>query len=879
MVRLIRQSWSRRARLGVRVAPIAMLLALVIPGVAQAGYAPANRLAFGFLDTYDVNAGTPFSAELQAWGDETDFIYTLTLAFTFGDKVHFTSSDPQATLPADYTFSSCSVWVPWYDCGGHTFSFTLRTSGEQTITATDVTHPSIRSATLHVRIQPLAATSMTVTGLPSTWTQGAQTSAKVSLKDVYGNLAAAYRGTVAFTNTDPLATALPDYTFTAADAGQHAFDVTFNSTGWRLLTAVDKATPTLTANAHTTITDAPYLYFESGGTAYYAGSGLGGHLQAFPANGSSVWTGYRGTVHFTSSDPKAELPADYTFTATDAGSSFSVLNDVVLKTAGQQTVTARDVANSLIVGTRSVYVYGGDTKAITALGLPGSVQAGASAKVGVYLWDAWGNLAGDIKTVHVTSSDPKALLPADFTLHPTDFGYHKFYVTLTTAGVQTVTFAVKGYPLAVTLSTIVLPGSPDQLILSGISSPRAAGVAAALTVRVADTWGNTTPMFAGTIHVGTTDPAAVVEADHAYAPGIDAGVHGFAVTLQSSGSFNVWAEDQVEQYLSTTIVGIVVDGVKPIAKVVAPATPTKAATLAYNLAFSEPVTGLTASDFTRTGTATGCVVGTPTGSGTSWSVAVTGCTQGTVVLGLKAGAVRDAVGNAGPAAAATALTVTIDRTAPALTSGPATALRTGASLGTASPKTIPVRVSWTATDTGGAGIARYEYTRSANGGAWSAAASITVSPLSTTVPVGGTVQFRVRPVDKAGNFGAWVAGPVLKPSLSELTASSPWLTATSAAYCNGSTIYASTGGASATYTFTGRAIALVTTLAISRGSVQVYVDGTLTATVSTYATTTVYQRVAWAKTWASAATHTVKFVVAGTSGHARVDVDAFAILR
>src|SRR5262249_35737459 len=45
----------------------------------------------------------------------------------------------------------------------------------------------------------------------------------------------------------------------------------------------------------------------------------------------NVATGYRGTVHFSSSDPRAILPADYTFTAADAGlHTFSA----TFKTAG-----------------------------------------------------------------------------------------------------------------------------------------------------------------------------------------------------------------------------------------------------------------------------------------------------------------------------------------------------------------------------------------------------------------------------------------------------------------------------------------------------------------------------------------------------------------
>ena len=109
---------------------------------------------------------------------------------------------------------------------------------------------------------------------------------------------------------------------------------------------------------------------------------------------------------------------------------------------------------------------------------------------------------------------------------------------------------------------------------------------------------------------------------------------------------------------------VTIDRTAPTATLTRPATPTSAATLSYALTFSESVTGLAASDFTRTGTATGCVVGTPTGSGASYTVPVTSCSAGTVILALKANSVADAASNAGPAAAVTAGTVTIDRTAP-----------------------------------------------------------------------------------------------------------------------------------------------------------------------------------------------------------------------
>src|SRR5437764_1495851 len=56
---------------------------------------------------------------------------------------------------------------------------------------------------------------------------------------------------------------------------------------------------------------------------------------------------YAGTVHFSDSLVALGLPADYTFTAADGGiHSFSV----TLNTAGSQTLSVADTANSLLVG-------------------------------------------------------------------------------------------------------------------------------------------------------------------------------------------------------------------------------------------------------------------------------------------------------------------------------------------------------------------------------------------------------------------------------------------------------------------------------------------------------------------------------------------------
>jgi hypothetical protein len=69
-------------------------------------------------------------------------------------------------------------------------------------------------------------------------------------------------------------------------------------------------------------------------------------VTAVDAYGNRV-SGYTGTVHFTSSDAKAKLPANYKFKATDAGTH---VFSVTLKTAGTQSVRAPDKVTATITG-------------------------------------------------------------------------------------------------------------------------------------------------------------------------------------------------------------------------------------------------------------------------------------------------------------------------------------------------------------------------------------------------------------------------------------------------------------------------------------------------------------------------------------------------
>lgn len=88
------------------------------------------------------------------------------LAASYAGTVHFTSSDPSATLPGDYTFTAG-------DNGWRHFNATLRTPGTQSITVTDVADGSL-VATIHLTVvlpapTGFVATATSPTSIELTW--------------------------------------------------------------------------------------------------------------------------------------------------------------------------------------------------------------------------------------------------------------------------------------------------------------------------------------------------------------------------------------------------------------------------------------------------------------------------------------------------------------------------------------------------------------------------------------------------------------------------------------------------------------------------------------------------------------------------------------
>ena len=157
-------------------------------------------------------AGTAVSVTVQALDADNG------PAPSYRGTVHLVSSDSQAQLPGDYSFTAA-------DNGVHTFTATLSTAGPQSITITD-TAVSFITGIGNVVVNPAAAVQFQIIAPPSS-PSGAAFDITVIAMDPYGNTDVNYSGTITFTSsdTDPNVVLPADYAFTASDGGMHVFPV------------------------------------------------------------------------------------------------------------------------------------------------------------------------------------------------------------------------------------------------------------------------------------------------------------------------------------------------------------------------------------------------------------------------------------------------------------------------------------------------------------------------------------------------------------------------------------------------------------------------------------------------------------------------------
>jgi hypothetical protein len=451
--------------------------------------------------------------------------------------IHFSSSDQAAGLPADYAFTADDNSVHTFSTPGVTFN----TLGTQSLQVADTSFTNVQGKVTGLNVLPASYLGINI---PTTLAVNSPYTVTVTARDAGGTTATNYLGTVHFSSTDQAAGLPADYTFTANDQGKHSFvaGATFGTLGGQSLTVQDVNYPTITATVPE-LSVIPALFFKISGLPRTPSQNVAYSFTVTATDlGGVTASGYRGTVHFTGTDPQGTFPSDYVFTAADNG-AHTFTGGVSFATLGSQTVTASDTVYSQ-VGSQAPTVNVVAAKIFIVTGFPASIIPGVPLPITVTAKDGLQHtVTGYQGTVHFTSSDPRADLPADYIFTADDNGAHSFTVTLRTAGIQS--FLVQDtldVQLIGSKPHLPVQAVPPQVILFSIGTSTTAGSPVPFTLTIEDNRGDLATGYTGTIHFSSSDPHAGLPQDYAFTAA-DQGSHSFSASLLTAGSQKIFASD------------------------------------------------------------------------------------------------------------------------------------------------------------------------------------------------------------------------------------------------------------------------------------------------------------------------------------------------
>ncbi|NOK33634.1 hypothetical protein HMI49_10530 [Corallococcus exercitus] len=504
--------------------------------------------------------------------------------------------------------------------------------------ATDAHGNSARSDDLAVSTADPQVTQLAFTTQPSNGNAGSALAAvKVSLLDARGDVVPTATTVVTLTLTGQPG-------FTAVQMPAEAGVATFS--GLRVDTA---GTFTFTATAGALTKDSQSFTVGAGAAAKLVLAALPASVSAGASNDVTVsvmdafgnrLTDYAGTVHFTSSDAQAMLPADAVFAPADQGQK--TLSGLVFKTVGTQSLTATDTVTPALTATVDTDVLASTAASLEVVASAGPFGAGQSLSYELVARDAYGNVAKDYaSTVTFSSTDAQAVLPGAYTFTLLDEGRHTFNVELRTAGDQDVTVEDVADPsLTATHTYSIVPASVDHLAF--VSAPTTGSVRqelADIQVAARDAYGNTV--------TGASADVQLALAGGTFAQGLPTrttvdGVATFSgLSINDEGTYQLQASaDDFQDITSSDLVisdteapaaatgfsATAVDGASIRLDWQAPGDDGVLGTAArYELRYA--TSSITDATFDSATLVTG--VGAPQTAGTAESFTVTGLTEGT----------------------------------------------------------------------------------------------------------------------------------------------------------------------------------------------------------------------------------------------------------
>jgi len=565
------QRYRRVVRSGKRAAVI--LGMAIVAGAATLSPAlalPATHLTVQILNADDIYQG--YKTVVVSAVDNAGNVDT-----TYSGTVHFTCTDRFAVLPSDGVLDE--------NTGTGGFGVTLNLSGHQTIKVADTAHPNISGS---------AGVDVSVNGSPSYLKIEAPLVAIVNqpwscIVDVFGQYG---NGTteeifgIDILASDPNAI-IPD---SHEEMGPGFFDVIFTTLGKQSVTAYS-TDPMFSVSSDTIDVDV----LPEGSATHYALSTSSPATAGVPFNVAvkaiddhgNVVPGYSGFVHFTATDLQSVLPADTQLI--NGTGSFST----TLKTAGPQKIRAMDIAHHGISTLLTVNVAPGNAASLK-VEAPASVTAGTAFYAQVKAFDAFNNTAtGYSGTIHLTSTDGQAMLPADFTLTN---GTKQISAKLKTAGTQTITATdTVDTGLAATTGNISVVAIASKLVITAATTA-VAGSPLTFTVTAKDVSGNTATNYTGTAHFTSTDANAILPANAVLVNGVGT----FNVTFKTATTVTITATDTMTNTIKGSSGGIVVSAA-PASQftVTAPASTTSGAAF-YATVTAKDAYGNLAKSYTGT---------------------------------------------------------------------------------------------------------------------------------------------------------------------------------------------------------------------------------------------------------------------------------------
>jgi hypothetical protein len=447
---------------------------------------------------------------------------------TYAGTVRFSSSDGQASLPGNFPFPGGTAT--------ESFTVTLRTAGNDSISVTDTTSGITGSTT--VSVSPAAASQVLFVQQPPNGVVSEALTPAVTAKvvDAFGNIR---NGDSVTVSLSPSSGGLGGTLTRTVTGGVATFgDLTVALAGTYTLTATSGGISSSPSSGFT-ITAPVVTHFRVTGPTgpVTAGTSFQVTVTALDAGNNPV-PSYVGSVHFGSTDGQASLPSNFPFPGGTATETFTV----TLRTAGSQSVSVNDASQTAVTGSATVTVAPAAASQLEFLQQPQSGTINETlATVKVELLDNFNNVLTNDNTdsVQLALTNPGGATLNGGQAQTVSGGVATFgSLSMNALGTYTLTATSGSLSQASNSFTINAPIA-TKLVVTGPSGPATAGTAFQVTVTAEDNAGQIATGFGDTVQI-TTSTSGDLLPPNAH---LSKGVGTFAVTSMVAGSDTVTATD------------------------------------------------------------------------------------------------------------------------------------------------------------------------------------------------------------------------------------------------------------------------------------------------------------------------------------------------